>query len=71
MARCLRLALAEPRHDLERPSPTAILQRFDGDRDGKLDETELTAFLQSVRPPPAPPHSPDAPEPPDAPVHEN
>jgi Ca2+-binding EF-hand superfamily protein len=42
-----------------RPFPTAqqVLERFDADKDGKLDEAELTAFLNEIQshlpPPPA------------------
>jgi hypothetical protein len=40
-----------------RPPPTAkdIIEKFDVDKDGKLDETELAAFLKEMRlhrPPP-------------------
>ncbi len=38
------------------PSAQEILQKFDLDKDGKLDEAELTAFLKSMpRPPFGPP----------------
>ena len=36
------------------PSPSQILEKHDLDHDGKLDENELTAFLESHRPPPPP-----------------
>jgi hypothetical protein len=37
-------------------SAQEILARFDADKDGKLDETELANFLKEMRPPP--PHGP-------------
>jgi len=56
-----------------RPSASQIIQHFDIDHDGKLDESELTSFLNSTPPPPGPrpPQGPDgaqAPEPPQAPA---
>jgi hypothetical protein len=40
-----------PRQEFRQPPPAKeILQKFDGDKDGKLDEKELTEFLKSHRP---------------------
>jgi hypothetical protein len=53
-----------------RPPPTAkdILDKFDVDKDGKLDEAELTAFLKDMRQHrPPPPGGPGGPPPGDAP----
>ena len=40
------------------PSAKAILQRFDKDGDGMLNEAELNAFLRTMPRPPGPPQGP-------------
>jgi Ca2+-binding EF-hand superfamily protein len=45
-----------------------LLEKFDANKDGVLDESELASFLSQARPhrPPGPPDAPMAPEPPPA-----
>ncbi len=46
----------------ERPTAEQILNRFDADKDGKLDASELSAFLNAA--PPRLQHAPGVPPPP-------